>query len=442
MTFQQELFKVGYTQATSFLPLVFITNHSINRLTTPERLKAEELTEPVKSTLRQMLTQQGIKPIENNIRDMMISNFECLVTFNKSDEDLNKVFSILDSAYNSDKTLSTQDGNYLQRLNRVSVQTNYATLNKNLLETYWAKFKEEPLPTRLVNAQIKSEQYLFKSDQTTDTPTDFLMTPKVDLQTGKITNMTKPKQLLSLVPIHQVVGYTLGLYEVMKNNLIEIEYFRTDFKKRTQYISKNPTFVGQIYNGNKDVVSIISNKSPQTYQVASHLELTPDMIDGWLSVPDLGMHIKNLREQGVANILRKITYTNITSIKPLQDPSRTSVIADLSLMSEYSLDEAYMVFENHINQADAYTLSKIKDIYDSTTGVLHIKSDIGTFSLLDSANLTVLSYSSSGKRALLKMMLTHPDIFTVPKVNQNLEVKHVKPATEYTGSLSDLIDFS
>ena len=442
MTFQQELFKVGYTQATSFLPLVFITNDKINRLVNTDRLRAMQLTEPVKSTLRQMLSSQGIKPIENNIRDMLISNFECLVTFNKSDEDLNKVFSVLDSAFNSDKELSSQDGNYLQRLNRVSVQTNYATLNKKLLEIYWDKFKEEPLPTRLINAQIKAEQLMFKSDQTTDTPTDFLMTPKVDLNIGKITNMTKPKQLLSLVPIHQVVGYVTGLYEVMKNNLIEVEYFRTDFKKRTQYISQNPTIVGQVYNGNSEVISIISNKTRDTQIVSPHLELTTDMIDGWLSAPDLGMYIKNLREQGIDNILRKITLTNITSIRPLQDPKRTSIIADLSLMSEYNLDEAYMIFENNVSLADAYTLSKIKDVYDTTTGVLHIKSNIGTFSLLDSANLTVLSYSSSGKRALLKMMLTHPDLFKVPKVNENLKVTQVKPVTEYSGSLSDLIDFS
>lgn len=441
MSFQESLFKVGYEQAKSILPLVFIQNENIERLNTEQRLKSLSLTQDVKSILKEMLVEQSIEPSENNLRDLLISHFECLVTINNSDEDLNKVYRILDQAFTNSE-LSSRDSNYLQVLNRISVQTTYATLNRDRLEKYHFKFKEEELPNRIINSINKNTEMIFKSDLDTDIPSDFVRYNKVDLVSGKITNMQKARQLINLVPIYQVVGYVMGMEEVLKENMLEISYFRTDFKTRNQYVSRNVETISNIYQGQEKVVEIVKSYQVELDNILEDLKLSSDMADGWFKLPDLGLNISNIQEKGIGEILRKITMSNITSIRKIDGDEYIHTVSDLSLMMEYNLNEVKDIFEGNVNSATPESVKEIVELYNNTSGVLHIKSDtnIDSFNLMDSCNMTILSYSTSGQRAILKMMLSRPDLFKVPKVNTNLKVQQIKNV-EYTGNLSDMLNF-
>lgn len=441
MTFQEDLFSLGYKQAKSHLPLVFIQNPNIERLKSEDRLKALELATETKNTLYNLLSEAGIDKTEKNIRDMLISNMECLVTLNVNGEDLNTISKVYDTAFSNSK-LTTKDSNYLQHLSRASVQTSYATLNQDRLAKYHAKSKQEELPNRLLNAINKNSQELYKSQESdsliNDNEVRYL---KVDLNSGKVTNMQKEREFVNFVPVQQAQGYLIGLYELMKSELLEVEYFRTDFKKRTQFISKKDSVIRDIYN-NTEVTSIISNSESPLNPIIEGLKLTKDASDGWLTAPDLGYNITSVLESGVSNILRKITLTNIMSLKQITEEQYPKVVSDLSLMVEYNLKDVPVIFESNINSADEKQLQEIVNVYNNTEGVLHIESDTGiaSFNLIDSCNMTVLSYSTTGSRAILKMMLSYPNLFKVPKQNSELVVAESKPK-EYSGNLADLINF-
>lgn len=436
--------ELGVKQAKAGLPLTFIQNDKISLLQTEDRLKSLELTKPLKKILNSLLSSNNIEQNDYNMAEMVLMMSTAFVTLSKSTnthDDFNKLTRFNHDLLTGNHTVTEGEGQYLKILSKSSVESVYMTANEKSV----GRFYNQELNTRQSNSLKRCLDRYFGHSESQSEMQEYraIAGLKLNLEKNKITTMAKPKELITFVPVPQLLGY-LGVFDqLVKGNLIHVNYFRRDFKEREQYVSRNPNFLSVIYSHSPKVVEVLTNHERNTNfsDEAKMLKDYPEeFVTGSWQLADLGIGVDI--ETPVATILRKVTPINVLSLDVQPTPSQ-ELINKLEESTEYSLNSVVDVFNMNVNSKGSEDLDKIIEMMKNKNDVVYVKedNDLPILSVQNSALLTQEVYTTTGLRAILNMMLEHPEQFKVLKSGEiqtsGLELKH----EEYKGNLGDILDF-